>query len=109
MRMAIRAVVVAVLFLSVPACAQEAGGIRWAGDPPDMSVVVGAGTVVGDNGEKIRVAGTKLTFDPPERREAVMMTKAPRDYADWFAPWEPWPEKGQGWCDRGDHAEAQDG
>lgn len=45
-------------------------------------------------GLTVTVAGTQLQFDPPEIRGMKFVTKAPRNFAPWYEPWEPWPAKG---------------
>ena len=42
----------------------------------------------------VTVASTQLRFDPPEIREMKFDAKAPRNFASWYEPWEPWPAKG---------------
>jgi len=42
----------------------------------------------------VTVAATQLRFDPPEIREIKLDSKAPRNFASWYEPWEPWPSKG---------------
>ena len=63
--------------------------------PPDLSVFCQAGRVTLPGGQLVQVAEARLTFDPPEIREFAVTTKAPRNYADWYAPWDPWPKKGK--------------
>jgi lysophospholipase L1-like esterase len=64
--------------------------------PPDLTVTVGPGEISLGDGKTAKVpAAVKLTFDPPEVRSAELKAKAPRDYADWYTPWEPWPGKGK--------------
>jgi lysophospholipase L1-like esterase len=62
--------------------------------PADLSITVAPGEAVLPGGTTVKFAEAKLAFDPPEIRSAELKAKAPRDYADWFAPWEPWPGKG---------------
>jgi lysophospholipase L1-like esterase len=63
-------------------------------EPADMSITVDPGTAAMPGGAGVKYAAANLTFDPPEFRSAEVKAKAPRDYADWFAPWEPWPGPG---------------
>lgn len=42
----------------------------------------------------VTAAATQLRFDPPEIREMKFATKAPRNFAPWYEPWEPWPSRG---------------
>ena len=64
-------------------------------DPPSLAVVVHAGEVALPGGKRVIVETAKLTVDPPEMRTAAVTAKAPRLYAKWFEPWEPWPKKGK--------------
>ena len=64
-------------------------------DLPGLSLTVGPGEVAMPGGARVKVAAVKLTFDPPEIRQAEANAKAPRNYADWYAPWEPWPKAGK--------------
>lgn len=63
--------------------------------PADLSILVGPAAIPQPNGNVAKVPAVKLTIDPPEVRQGEAKVKAPRDYADWFAPWEPWPGKGK--------------
>ena len=42
----------------------------------------------------VAVAGTRLTFDPPETRLVEFTAKAPRNYGTYFEKWDPWPGNG---------------
>jgi len=66
-------------------------------DPPSMSVEVSYKypglPLEGNSG--FRVATGAPTFDPPEIRDWQTTAKAPRDFAAWYEPWQPWPRKGK--------------
>jgi lysophospholipase L1-like esterase len=69
--------------------------IILASNPPDMSVTVKAGLAHLPSGQHVEFQETKLAFDPPEVVDRTVTAKAPRDYASWFDPWQPWPKKGK--------------
>lgn len=60
--------------------------------PPDLTVNVAAGEAAMPGGKTMKFEAARLTFDPPEIREMALDARAPRNFADWYLPWDPWPK-----------------
>gem|GEM_PF-1069559 len=60
--------------------------------PAGLEVLVGPAQVTLPDGRKVDVPQTRLSFAGPEIRETVVAGKAPRDHADWYNAWDPWPD-----------------
>lgn len=87
-----------VLFLpgaGLPAAGSEgnsSGPVVRAVNPPALEVSVGPARVALPGGRTVEVPATRLAFAPPEIRDITVTGKAPRDYADWYDAWDPWPD-----------------
>ena len=62
-------------------------------NPADLNVSVAAGEVTLPDGKTVKFEAAQLKFDPPEIREMKFEANAPRNYAPWYEPWDPWPSK----------------
>lgn len=60
-------------------------------NPPDLTVSVAAGEARLPGGTTVKFEAAQLKFDPPEIRSLCFYTRAPRNFASWYEPWEPWP------------------
>ena len=63
-------------------------------NPPDLTVRIAAGETALPGGKTVKFEAAQLKFDPPEIRGLGFYAKAPRDFASWYEPWDPWPSKG---------------
>ena len=60
-------------------------------EPPDLTVRIAAGETALPGGKTVKFEAAQLKFDPPEIRGLCFYTKAPRNFASWYEPWDPWP------------------
>jgi hypothetical protein len=69
--------------------------------PPQLAIIVNAGSATLPGGGTVQVARDTLNFDSPTMQRDSLLTQngvltvaAPGDYATWFDPWQPWPSQG---------------
>lgn len=80
----------AVLLLSVVSAAQVQ---ITPANPPDLTVSVAAGEASLPGGMTVKFEAAQLKFDPPDIRALAFCAKAPRNFASWYEPWDPWPSR----------------
>ena len=62
-------------------------------DPPDLTVRIAAGETALPGGKTVQFEAAQFKFDPPEIRGLCFYAKAPRNFASWYEPWDPWPSQ----------------
>ncbi len=60
-------------------------------DPAALAVTVGPGRVKLADGSEVSVPETRLSFSAPETRHVSVSGKTPRDHAEFYDAWDPWP------------------